>query len=95
MTLELAVGSITDLDAMALAVHDELTSIAFPAISTGIYRYPIDAACKIAVAAVRSRPSIASRSDDGRAARPIERVVFCMSRERDRDAMQRALAEAT
>ncbi len=31
--------------------------LAFPAISTGIYRYPLDQATTIAVAAVRSTPT--------------------------------------
>lgn len=45
-----------------------LRSIAFPAISTGAYGYPRDAAAEIAVGAVR----------DGVAGWPsIERVVFC------------------
>lgn len=43
------------LSAMALADRHELRSIAFPAISTGVYGYPIDQATEIAVAAVRRR----------------------------------------
>ena len=39
-----------------LRVADELgaRTVAFPAISTGIYGYPVDAAAKVAIAAVRS-----------------------------------------
>ncbi|MCU1500935.1 MAG: hypothetical protein JWM12_289, partial [Ilumatobacteraceae bacterium] len=33
------------------------TSLAFPAISTGIFGYPINAAAHIAVATVRSTPT--------------------------------------
>ncbi len=62
---------------LALAAENQLTSIAFPSISTGAYRFPIDAACQIAVAAV--------------ATAPLDRIVFCMFSERDRAAMQRAL----
>jgi O-acetyl-ADP-ribose deacetylase (regulator of RNase III) len=37
---------------LALAKTESLRSLAFPAISTGIYRYPLQAATKIAVATV-------------------------------------------
>jgi len=39
---------------LALAVEHGLASIAFPSISTGAYRYPIEAAARIAVEAARS-----------------------------------------
>jgi O-acetyl-ADP-ribose deacetylase (regulator of RNase III) len=39
---------------LALARAHGVRSIAFPALSTGIYGYPIDAATKIAVATVRA-----------------------------------------
>ena len=39
--------------ALELAEAQGLTSIAFPAISTGIYGYPLDAATRIAVATVQ------------------------------------------
>ena len=45
---------------LALAEEHELRSIAFPAISTGVYGYPIEAATRIAVETVRDsleRPS--------------------------------------
>lgn len=40
----------------ALAVADEIgaRTVAFPAISTGVYRWPMDSAARIALAAVRS-----------------------------------------
>ena len=46
-----------------------LVSIAYPAISTGIYRFPTDLAARIAVGTVVSE--IAARP------RGIMRVVFC------------------
>lgn len=59
--------------ALQLAKDGGLTSIAFPAISTGIYGYPIAAATRIAVAAVRE--SLATRSS-------VETVLFaCFSPE--------------
>lgn len=44
-------------ESLARAHDVGATSIAFPAISTGIYRYPINAAAQIAVATVRSTPT--------------------------------------
>lgn len=44
----------------SLRVAGELsaTSIAFPAISTGVYRYPVDEAARIALRAVRDSPVV-------------------------------------
>ncbi len=55
--------------ALDLAVAHRLTSIAFPAISTGIYRFPPDQAARIAVSTVTSELAAAPRG--------IARVVFC------------------
>jgi O-acetyl-ADP-ribose deacetylase len=55
--------------ALDLAAAQQLVSIAFPAISTGIYRFPPDRAARIAVAAAATH---AASSRGG-----IERVVFC------------------
>jgi O-acetyl-ADP-ribose deacetylase (regulator of RNase III) len=55
--------------ALALAVEHRLLSIAFPAISTGIYRFPPDRAACIATATVASAI--------GAAPGAIEQVVFC------------------
>ncbi|MEU3163041.1 O-acetyl-ADP-ribose deacetylase [Streptosporangium sp. NPDC006930] len=43
----------------SLRVADELgaTSVAFPAISTGVYRWPIDDAARIAIGTVRAAPT--------------------------------------
>ncbi len=37
------------LNSLTLAVENNLKTVAFPAISCGVYGYPIEAACKIAV----------------------------------------------
>ena len=55
--------------AFAHAVENRLRSIAFPAISTGIYRFPADLAARIAVGTVASE--LAAGSQD------LQRVVFC------------------
>ncbi len=60
-------------NSLGLARVQGLRSIAFPAISCGVYGYPIDAACEIAVAEVSS--FLAHQGD-------IEEVVFaCFNRE--------------
>ena len=54
--------------AIALCRANDLTSIAFPAISTGVYRFPADRAAGIAVRTVaESLPSAPS----------LARVIFC------------------
>ena len=55
--------------ALALAASHALASIAYPAISTGIYRFPADRAARIAVGTVAS--------EIANSARGMERVVFC------------------
>ena len=55
--------------ALDLAAADNLASIAFPAISTGIYAFPADRAARIAVGTVASELAAAPRS--------FGRVVFC------------------
>jgi O-acetyl-ADP-ribose deacetylase (regulator of RNase III) len=54
---------------LALAAAQCLRSIAFPAISTGIYGFPPDRAARIAVATVAAEIRDAPRE--------LERVVFC------------------
>lgn len=54
--------------AIELCRSNDLASIAFPAISTGVYRFPADRAAGIAVkTVVQTLPSAAS----------ISRVIFC------------------
>jgi O-acetyl-ADP-ribose deacetylase len=67
---------------LELAAELGCSSVAFPAISTGIYGYPIELAAPIAVAAVRE----AQRS-------PVEVVRFVLFSEDHLDVFVRALAE--
>ncbi|MCP3401163.1 O-acetyl-ADP-ribose deacetylase [Bradyrhizobium sp. CCGB20] len=54
--------------ALELSQANELNSLAFPAISTGVYRFPADQAAKIAVhATIEALP----------AAPLVARVIFC------------------
>jgi O-acetyl-ADP-ribose deacetylase len=55
--------------ALALAAEQGLSSIAFPAISTGVYRFPPERAARIAVGTVAGEIAHAPRG--------ITRVVFC------------------
>ena len=55
--------------ALELAAGHRLGSLAFPAISTGVYRFPPDRAARIAVGIVSSELAAAPRG--------ILRIVFC------------------
>ena len=65
-----------------LADERRLTSIAFPAISTGVYGYPIDLAARVAIEATR-----AALTDAG----SIRRVVLACFNDATRETFQRAL----
>ncbi|MCC7049469.1 MAG: O-acetyl-ADP-ribose deacetylase [Alphaproteobacteria bacterium] len=72
-------------NALALAVEHGLKTIAFPAISTGIYGYPLAEATAIAVATV---------AEALRGERAIDRVVFCCFGAEALRAYKHALARA-
>ena len=55
--------------ALSLAAAQQLATIAFPAISTGVYRFPPERAARIAVGTVVSELAAAPRG--------LTRVVFC------------------
>jgi len=71
--------------ALALAAQHRLASIAFPAISTGVYRFPTDLAARIAVGTVASEISAAPRG--------LERAVFCCFSDESARHHMNALAE--
>ena len=55
-------------ESLALAAAQQLASIAFPSISTGVYGYPPEQACEVAIAAVR---------DFLRTPCSLREVIFC------------------
>ena len=55
--------------------EENLRSIAFPCISAGIYGYPIEAACKVAMAAVSK--FMQKQEDD------VDLVIFCVKDDKD------------
>jgi len=71
-------------ESLRLAGERDLAAIAFPAISTGVYGYPVEAAARIALAegdaGLRRWPSLV-------------RVVYCCFSARDREIYERLAAE--
>ena len=70
----------TSLD---LAVENECRSIAFSALSTGVYGYPSDEAAEAAIGAVKGWLD----GDEERAGR-MERIIFCSFMEKDEKAYE-------
>ena len=79
---EAAILAACHLNALRLATENNCNTIAFPAISTGAYGYPIDAAANIALTAVAS---FLAKSDN-----PQE-VIFACLPEKTARAYRRAL----
>jgi O-acetyl-ADP-ribose deacetylase (regulator of RNase III) len=70
---------------MELAISHALRTVAFPAISTGVYGYPVELASKVAVSAVK---------DLGSSLLAVDEVLFCCFSANDLAHYQRALALA-
>ena len=70
-------------NSLALAARNDARSVAFPAISCGVYGYPLEDACQIAVATTLDHLS----SDDR-----IQRVVFILFSDRDRRVYENHIA---
>ena len=75
------------LGALASAAEHGCASVAFPAISCGVYAFPIDAAARIAIGTVRAWLD----THDG----PVERVRFVLFSEADLAAFRAAEADAS
>lgn len=71
-------------ESMALALKHQVTSIAFPAISTGVYRFPVDLASEIAVREVQAFLNEDSSIKDA--------IFSCFSSEVE-DAINKALTK--
>jgi O-acetyl-ADP-ribose deacetylase (regulator of RNase III) len=67
---------------LELADEHAVTSIAFPCISTGAYRFPADLAASVAVAAVDAF---------AKGQTTVEKVTFCCFSERDLSIYRRLL----
>jgi O-acetyl-ADP-ribose deacetylase len=76
-------GLLASCHTESLRVADELQalSVAFPAISTGVYGYPLDQAAPVAVQAVRTAPS------------RVDRVLFVLFDEAAFRAFERAVRD--
>ena len=67
-------------NSLQLAADAGISSLAFPSISTGIYGYPLNAACRIAISqtlAFLSRPNC------------VQKVIFCCFSPVDHECYQR------
>jgi O-acetyl-ADP-ribose deacetylase (regulator of RNase III) len=73
-------------NSLKLAAAANLTSVAFPSISTGVYRYPLEQACRIALTETLQFLQLPSS---------IVKVVFCCFSEQDVAAYREALQEFT
>jgi O-acetyl-ADP-ribose deacetylase (regulator of RNase III) len=70
---------------LALAAQHQLRSIAFPAISTGVYRFPPDLAARIAVGSVVSELAGSATG--------LQRVIFCCFSDESARQHQAAFAD--
>jgi O-acetyl-ADP-ribose deacetylase (regulator of RNase III) len=68
---------------LALAEEHGLRRIAFPSISTGVYRFPLESAARIAIATVRESTAQATS---------VEEVTFCCFSAGDLAVYERLLA---
>ena len=70
--------------AIELCQNHGLASVAFPAISTGVYRFPADRAARIAVS---------TTIEALQAAPVVSRAIFCCFSDKSADLHAQALAE--
>ena len=72
------------ISSLALANEKKLKSVAFPAISTGIYRFPLDRAARVLLRAV---------ADYLTGKTGLQRVIFCLFDEKTCEEFAKAMAE--
>ena len=72
-------------NSLRLAAANDCRSIAFPCISTGVYRFPFARACRIALATVKAECARLPA---------IERVVFVCFGQSDFEAFERIMADS-
>jgi O-acetyl-ADP-ribose deacetylase (regulator of RNase III) len=70
---------------LAIAAEQEVKSIAFPSISTGVYGYPIELAARVAVETV---------CDVVRKSSMIEEIIFCCFSQSDLDVYKSLLPKS-
>lgn len=68
---------------LEVAVENEIRSVAFPSISTGVYGYPVDEAARVAMTEVRR--FVEAHPDD------LDLVVWVLFDDRTKDAYDEAL----
>ncbi|THB67665.1 MAG: O-acetyl-ADP-ribose deacetylase [Spirochaetaceae bacterium] len=73
-------------ESLRLASEYGIRTVAFPAISTGVYRFPPDLAAEIAVDTVKKTVSVSDNIGDG-----LKEVVFCCFSNEDLNTYQRLL----
>jgi O-acetyl-ADP-ribose deacetylase len=71
-------------NSLALAEENGVESVAFPAISTGIFGYPVEEAARVAIGAVL---------EEAEKLRNVRLIRFVLFRERDLAAHERTLSE--
>lgn len=81
---EIALASAV-LAALSRAQEIGARSVALPAISTGVFDFPVERAAEISVAAATSF---------GRTAESLQRIVFCLYDERTFEIFRRELERA-
>ena len=71
-------------NSLKLAAQNQIKTIAFPAISTGIYGFPLERATRIAIAETKK---FLSKNES------VEKIIFCCFDNRTRKVYEKVLAE--
>jgi len=71
-------------NSLKLAVENGIETIAFPSISTGVYRFPIERAAKIAVRTVKN---FVEENEQ------LKEVIFCVFSDKDYEVYESVFKE--